>query len=116
MTEGKLHFRVAQYLDGALPSQTTWFPIPNGMKARGVAVSRMKARREIRPGVPDICIIHKGRSIFIELKTPDGAVSDTQTEVMQALTLAGAVCTVCRSLDEVAAFLQTTIGITARVT
>lgn len=117
MTEGKLHSQVCEFLDTFLPKPDAfYFPVPNGMHAKNrVAVAKMKNRREIKPGIPDICIIHKGRSLFIELKTDRGVVSKVQTEMMEALTLAGAVCTVCRSLEEVAAFLEMTIGLKARV-
>lgn len=112
--EQEMQKAVARFLDVSLPPQTVFFHIPNGGKRNPGEAAKFKAMG-VRAGVPDICIIHRGRSIFIELKTADGKVSKTQTEMMATLTLAGAVCTVCRSVDEVEEFLAYEIELEARL-
>lgn len=68
-------------------------------------------------GIPDLFVLHGGRLHGIELKRPPKtlasgkassakpAVSEAQTEIMRRLAIAGAPCRVCRSVEEVAAFL-----------
>jgi hypothetical protein len=63
------------------------------------------------PGIPDICLIHRGRALYIELKAPGHRVGNTmkgrgylspdQRACHAALRDAGAVVAVCWSLDDV---------------
>ena len=66
-------------------------------------------------GIPDICLIYRGRAIFIELKTQRGAVKVNQRFVHDRLTLAGAVVAVCRSLDDVVGLLEPMMPLRGRV-
>ena len=54
-----------------------------------------------QPGVPDILACHKGRFIGIELKAPNGKVSDQQTEFLKRINDAGGIGFVARTLDDV---------------
>ncbi len=49
----------------------------------------------------------KGRLVGIELKAGRGRLSPAQIETHVATTLAGGIVTLCRSLDDVTAFLAT---------
>jgi hypothetical protein len=51
------------------------------------------------PGVPDIFLVHGGRTFTIELKAPGGSPSEKQLEVRAKLDEAGAFTAVCDSLD-----------------
>lgn len=117
--EHKLQCAVADYLDRALSGVTeaTWFAVPNGGSRRartardGRRVSPEGARLKaegVKPGVADIIVVWRGKIIAIELKTPKpkGYQSKDQAAWEAELTLAGGLYTVCRSVDEVEAFLD----------
>lgn len=105
--ERGLHELVAEYLDTSLPRPDAyWFPVPNGTHISSPAYRAMMHRtQQIKSGIPDIGVVFKGRSIWIELKSEKGRLEDSQKAAQTALTLAGAVCAVCRSVDDVEAFL-----------
>ena len=112
--EDRLQIAVARFLDVSLPEGAVWFAVPNGGSRNPIEAAKLK-RMGTRPGIPDICIIWRGRSIFIELKTPKGRTSPAQEAVMSALTMAGAVVNVCRSLEDVQGFLATIIPLKGRL-
>jgi hypothetical protein len=57
-------------------------------------------------GTPDVIVIKAGRVYALELKSPDGRISDAQRSTMDAMTAAGAICSVAYSLDEALAVLE----------
>lgn len=105
--ERNLHQAVGDYLDMCLDRQfADWFPIPNGAHMGSPRhAAMMKRTKQLRPGVPDICVVTSGRAIFIELKAEHGRMSAEQELVADSLMLAGAVVRVCRSVDQVREFL-----------
>jgi hypothetical protein len=52
-------------------------------------------------GVSDIIALHKGRAIFIEVKTPKGRVSPEQKAFIEKAKESGAIAFVARSLTDV---------------
>ena len=97
---------VAEFLDRALPSDAAWFHPPNGGHRHPVVAAKLKAQG-VKPGVPDVVIIWRGRAIFIELKAHKGSLSDAQKAMQTRLVLSGAVVfDIARSLDEVEGFLR----------
>lgn len=113
--EQELQKTVAGFLDVSLPANTVWYHIPNGGKRTRAEAGLFKAMG-VKAGVPDIHILHEGRSIYIELKVGAGKETAEQIMMRHRLVSAGAVCTVCRSLEEVADFLGATVGLKAKVT
>lgn len=109
--EQALQIAVARYLAATLPRPPIgpeWFSIENGFKRTKAEAGIGKAMGR-KAGVPDLCLVWKGRAIFIELKAPgSGKLTPIQTAMHQRLTMVGAVVATCRSLDEVADFLSTT--------
>ena len=106
-TEESIQTAVASFLDHALPADAVWWHTPNGGARNKVVASKLKWAG-VKPGVPDVVIVWKGRVICIELKAHDGRLSYAQIEMQSNLLLAGAVVLpVARSVDEVAAFLET---------
>lgn len=99
MREFKLHCAVAEYLDLILGRGVWWttFPAGGGGKARG---GRLKSMG-LKAGVPDILIIHDGRPLWIELKTPKGRISDVQILTHGDIVNAGGEVVVCRSVEQV---------------
>lgn len=108
MTERGLQQSIFDFLRIALPTDAVCFSVPNGD-------GRMTTMPGALPGVPDVCVVYKGRAIFIELKTKTGAVRLSQRHIHDRLTMAGAVVTVCRSVEDVATFLSMLMPLRARV-
>ena len=57
-------------------------------------------------GIPDIVVTYKGRTVWIELKTGTGRLSDIQKWTIDKLIQQGSEVHVCRSLDEVRALFS----------
>jgi len=58
-----------------------------------------------KAGTPDLLFAYAGRPCAIELKTEDGRLSDAQDRTHDAMRLGGWQVSVCRSIEEVKAFL-----------
>ena len=83
-----------------------WFHVPNAGKHH--ISFRMKMKRlGLRAGVPDLVILPKhGNALFIELKSEKGVIEESQEMWIGWLSQFGYAVAVCRSLDEVQAFLR----------
>lgn len=108
MSERALQSAVFEFLRLALPAEATAFAIPNGDGKVTLAPGALS-------GVPDLCIVYRGRPIFIELKTKTGAVRTSQKWVHDKLMLSGAVVVTLRSVEAVAEFLAPMIPLKARL-
>ena len=82
------------------------FSIPNGGNWDAKRGSIMKLEGK-RAGAPDLCLAvgrdltHGGKyALYIELKTPTGAVSPEQFEFHKFIRAQGYRTAVCRSLEE----------------
>jgi hypothetical protein len=64
-----------------------WFSIDHANYAG--EVPGVRVGRGIISGVPDTFILHRGRTHFIEIKTPEGEFTDHQREVAMAIVAAG---------------------------
>lgn len=114
MTEDDLHRQVVAFLRLALPPNAVLHHSSNESDGTP-AWYRKRAAKGTRAGWPDLEIAYRGRMIFIELKTKRGRLTPSQAECHAELTLAGAVVKVCRSLEEVEAFLSQLIPLKARL-
>lgn len=115
MTEHELQVTCAAYLDWALPDDAAWCHVPNEGKRSKAAGARLK-REGLKPGWPDIEVIYRGRSIFIELKAPGKYPSKVQRDIHTRLTMAGClVMPCCRSIDAMVEFLKLFIPLKGRV-
>lgn len=107
-----LHTAVANFLHQGLRTPTFWttFPAGGGGAFRGAFLKGMG----LKAGFPDILVVHPqplgaglGCIVLgIELKAGKGRVSPEQVDVHAALTIANARVRVCRSLDDVEAFIR----------
>lgn len=98
--EDELQHAVCLFLAVALPSDATYFAVPNGGKRHAREAARMKGLG-LRAGVPDLIVIHRGRALFLELKTKRGVMSAAQKAMQQLLIYSGATVVVCRRVDDV---------------
>ena len=107
-----LHRQIAGYLTLALPSEAWFstFPAGGGGAIRG---QRLKAAG-LKAGVPDLLIVHQGRALFLELKAPEGTLSESQKTTIPAIERAGGKVSVCRTLEDVELALKQ-FGIEPRV-
>lgn len=103
--EDDLQRACCQFLAVALPPDATFFSIPNGGKRHRREAARMSGLG-LRPGVPDLCVIHRGRAVFIELKAPRGVVSAAQRAMAKLLIYCGAEVMLCKSVEELEAGLR----------
>jgi len=113
--EDDLQKATMAFLDVALPADAVAFAIPNGGKRHAREAARMSGLG-LRAGVPDLCVVHRGRAVFIELKAKRGVVSAAQREMQRRLIYAGAAVCLCRSVAEVeASLLEAAVHLRARV-
>lgn len=117
MSEHTEQMAVVQYLH-LLERQgkCTYFAIPNSQslssldpRRAAIAMSKLKAEG-LRPGVPDLCIIGKGKVLFIEMKKKGGRVRENQTQFIERLNFYGHYATVCegheRAIEVINEFLS----------
>src|SRR5262249_13216275 len=100
-----LQERLVRALRTALTSETTFFAVPDS-----AAGSRHEAAilsgQGLRPGVPDLIFISKGRAFGLELADEKARLSDAQRAAQLALRDAGMRVEVARSLDEALGHLR----------
>lgn len=115
MTEHELQVACAEFLDTCLPDYAAWNHCPNEGKRSKRVGARLK-REGLKPGWPDIEVIYRGRSIFIELKAAGKYPSKVQRDIHTLLKMAGCpVMTCCRSIDTMVEFLKLFIPLKGRI-
>lgn len=106
--EFDLHVRVVVHLKRALPNDALVFHVPNERKGQDEQASQQRirfARMGVMPGAPDLMVVCRGQLHCIELKSPKGSTTDTQDWAHGRFHACGVVTAVCRSIEEVDAFL-----------
>ena len=81
-----------------------WFAIDHANFA-GVAGARIG--RGIIAGLPDLMFWYRGTAYIIELKTPDGVLSEAQKLLLPVARLAGVPVAICCSAEQVLRALDT---------
>ena len=66
----------------------------------------LKPYRHSMKGVPDICGIFQGKPLFIEVKTEDGVIKDSQHTFKETSEREGALHIFARSVDDVQEILE----------
>lgn len=105
--EHRLQKAVATFLFLALPDRNPdiyWTGIDHAAAA-SAAVGRGRKERGIKAGIPDLHFLHRGRSIWIELKAEDGSLSDEQQRTRIRIISAGGHWHEARSVEQVQAIL-----------
>ena len=103
---------VASYLDLALPRDAVWFHCPSG-GGRSKAEAGIFKAMGVKPGVPDIIIVYRGRVVAIELKSEKGRLSPAQKLMHAQLSVAGALVYTATRIEEVESFLRVIIPLKA---
>jgi hypothetical protein len=88
--------RLAEMLDEYLdPADTFWTSLENKPLSRLSGI--FQKRRGVRSGLPDVQVIWRGKSIFVELKSRAGVASKVQKQVRLEMLPAGADWWLARS-------------------
>ena len=97
--EHNIHVEIKNFLDKKLPVDSFFFAIPNaGHRFRNEAM-RLKSEG-MKAGIPDICINYSGMAFYIEVKTDNGKLSESQKIVHKKLLNSGCKVSICRSVEE----------------
>ncbi|WP_291365313.1 VRR-NUC domain-containing protein [Acetobacter sp. UBA5411] len=102
--EDNLHTQIANALRVILPSCVVWTSTEN--RFNGPREGARRKARGCRAGWPDMMFCHAGRTIYAELKHGKNGASKEQRDLHAELRGQGFPVAVCRSLDEVLAFLK----------
>src|SRR3990167_4954258 len=97
--EAAFQRHVAFYLSFALPPEAYWSAVGHGGggRARGAKLMLMG----VKPGVPDIFILHAGTFIGMELKSATGKLAPAQERAARKIETAGGRYYICRTIDDV---------------
>jgi hypothetical protein len=68
--------------------------------------ARILQGQGVRAGVPDVILIHDGRTYALELKVEGGRATAKQLDAIAAMEAAGAYCAVAEGLDRALAVLE----------
>ena len=89
--------RLAALLDRWLPDDAYW--TATDPVAGSATSGLMRKRRGVKPGVPDLVVWYRGRSITIELKSPHGQCNRAQRAARAGLLRARVDWWECRSAN-----------------
>ena len=102
--EELLQNAVVQYFAIALPDDVIFWHTPNGGRRSPSEGARFK-RMGVKPGIPDLFLLHCGNLCAIELKTKNGRTEVAQKDMHALLKGQGCPVATCRSIEDVEAFL-----------
>lgn len=107
--ERALQITIVNALEPLLTPSTflTHFPAgrSSGGGLAGIIRGKNLKRMGLKPGVPDLLLIHKGQAYFLEVKA-DTDESDVQIQCHTDLKAAGARVATVRSLDDALYWVQ----------
>jgi hypothetical protein len=96
-SEWSEQIRLTKLLTQYLPDNVFYSALSNAPRT---AVAGYLARlRGVRSGLPDIIVVHDGRVIWVEMKSPAGVASKVQRQVCAELRAAGADTYLARSAE-----------------
>lgn len=103
--EDALQIRCKKWLTEALPLEVVWSGIEHAqqMTVRQGAIRKAKG---VKRGLPDMLFWWGGKSVAVELKTPEGRQSEDQRDFMVRFRAAGGIYAVCRSEQDVELVLR----------
>lgn len=77
----------------------------NGGYRRPIEARILKGQG-VRAGVPDVILIHAGRTYGLEIKAEGGRATQKQLDAIAAMEAAGAYCCIVEGLDRALAVLE----------
>lgn len=91
---------------GTQPESKLSRQIMEMIRARGGFCFKVHGGPLTMNGVPDICGVYEGKSIWLETKMPGGVVSQIQRVRHAQIAMAGGLICIPRSLDEARKWLE----------
>ena len=104
-TENQIQRSIAKYLDMVLPGDAFWTAI-NPIPGKSIVAASNSKKMGMKAGVPDILIIFRGHSIFIEVKREGGYLDKRQKSIHADIYMAGATVYTARSIDDIIEILE----------
>jgi hypothetical protein len=92
--------KLARLLDKWLDPACTFWTATDPVASSALS-GAIRKQRGVQPGVPDVLVWYRGKSITIELKSRRGQCSPSQRAAREALLRAGAKWFLCRSATSV---------------
>lgn len=100
VTEAQVQAAIVRQLAHRAPKDAVWFHVPNGGARHAVVAAKLKGQG-VMAGVPDLVIIHGGKSYGLELKaTRRGRLSRQQSQMHDRMRTAGAAVATAYGVDE----------------
>lgn len=99
--EEQLQRAIVRFLGVALPPDSYLFATTNQRGTRKKFEMGILKAMGARAGVPDLCLIHRGRFFGLEVKAEKGRLSEHQADAADAIVAAGGFYSVVRSVEEV---------------
>ena len=87
--EDAIQRAVLEHLRLRAPGTAYWFAVPNGGGRSPIEAAILKGLG-VRAGVPDLIIVHAGKTYGLELKAEGNRPTRLQTEAQDAMRAAGA--------------------------
>lgn len=97
--ETKVQQAVATFLMLCLKPPAWWTSIEHGVEVSPQVAARWGSIG-VKPGIPDVLIVHDARCFWIECKAEKGTLSSAQLDTHEKLMRAGSTIHVCRSVDD----------------
>ena len=108
-TENQIQRSIAKYLDmvlpSVLPSDSFWTAI-NPIPSKSIIAAANSKAMGMKAGVPDILILHEGKTIWIEVKKEGGYLSKVQKSLHMDIDAAKGSVYTARSIDDVIEILE----------
>lgn len=83
-----------------LPLGAVVLHVPNEDATGSATYGKAKIRDGLMPGCPDLLITFQGRAYWLEIKAPDGEVSDNQRQAHRRLRGSGCPVEVAYGVDD----------------
>jgi hypothetical protein len=96
--EDQIQRAVLEHLRLRGPRSAYWFHVPNGGGRTAIEGAILKGLG-VRAGVPDLIIVHDGKTYGLELKADGNRPTKLQIEAQDAMRAAGAEVAVAVGLD-----------------
>lgn len=104
-SESDIEMSITTFLTHALPEDAFQFHISNeGRRGRSEQARFKKAGG--KAGVPDRCILWRGKAYFLEAKSDKGTLTQSQKKTIPQIQTAGCPVAVVRSVEDVEAVLR----------
>ena len=104
-TENQIQRSIAKYLDMMLLSDAFWTAI-NPIPGKSIVAASNSKAMGMKGGVPDILILFRGQSIWVEVKREGGYLDKRQKLVHADIEMAGGAVYTARSIDDIQEILQ----------